>query len=350
MNLRPVVVVLFLLTVIGCESDSTVLPTPPKAALTLDEQVIANCEALRDSLEAYASRHNGDYPDGTYFQRALNVDLVNPYTGMPEELGPRARFRGQTAFERYLTCDGSNLIAGYRINGYGLDHQLVQFESVDRVPADSRWVHDIVVANAYLVLDAAQRWAATNEGRYPGDLSEQGLDGKTLIDLLPGGNLLPNPVYGGIYEPMDGPPGDVGDVGYMAIGGADGVQINCQIQAYGCNYSDGLSLLPDQDYDFDIRTHGHELRAAVEQFARDAGVYPHNVDADQTPSGKSVIDLLGPMTDPFTRQPSPPVNGTATARGQVGYAPVEENGVVTDYVITVRGLFDEIARLGPLSQ
>jgi hypothetical protein len=352
MNVRyvfAVILLLALLAAVGCDNDSTVTPAPPsQTALTLDEQVIANCEVLRDSLEAYASRHNGDYPDGTYYRSALNVHLTNPYTGMPEESGPRARFRGQTAFEPYMACDGSNLIAGYRITGYGLDHQLIQFESVEQVPADSRWVHDIVVANAYLVLDAAQRWAETN-GHYPSDLSDTGSGGKTLIDLLPGGNFLPNPIYGAnYYEPIDGAPADVGDVGYTPIGSADGETINCLVEAYGCNFADGLTIMPDADYDFDIRTHSHELRAAVEEFASDAGTYPRDVDTDQTPSGKTVLDLLGPLGDPFTLQPSPPINGTATTRGQVGYALVIENDVVTGYVITARGLFDEIARLGPL--
>jgi hypothetical protein len=94
---------------------------------------------------------------------------------------------------------------------------------------------DTVIANAYIVRDAAEAFAAANNGLYPRLTTEKTLDGQTLIDLLPEGKLLLNPYWGVMDSPMDGfseVPGQVGYIIYSSIEpygykidavGADGV-------------------------------------------------------------------------------------------------------------------------------
>ena len=51
---------------------------------------------------------------------------------------------------------------------------------------------DLVIAQAYMVLVAAEEFAEHNGGIYPRNLEETDLDSYTLIDYLPGGDLLVN--------------------------------------------------------------------------------------------------------------------------------------------------------------
>ena len=55
------------------------------------------------------------------------------------------------------------------------------------------------------------------------------------------------------------------------------------------------------------------------------------------------IDFL----NPYTQQHYIPAIGIATGKGAIAYQPIETAGVVTDYVVTARGVFHEIVRLGP---
>ena len=61
---------------------------------------------------------------------------------------------------------------------------------------------DSVIANCYLVRDAAEAFAAENNGIYPYDTTAHKLpDGRTLIDFLPNGEYLVNPYTGARTEP-----------------------------------------------------------------------------------------------------------------------------------------------------
>lgn len=79
-----------------------------------------------------------------------------------------------------------------------------------------------------------------------------------------------------------------------------------------------------------------KLEAAVDEFASLAGRYPEDVDADRTPGGKTVIDLLPDdhlLSDPYGRARRAPVSHSAVLTGEIGYAVVHE-GVARGYVIT----------------
>ena len=73
---------------------------------------------------------------------------------------------------------------------------------------------DSVMANAYLVRDAAETWAALNGGVYARDTREELADGRSIEDLLPNGELLMNP-YTHVRDcPAPFSAYRVGEVGY----------------------------------------------------------------------------------------------------------------------------------------
>jgi len=75
---------------------------------------------------------------------------------------------------------------------------------------------DSVVMNCYLVRDAAEAFAAQNNGVYPYDMKGNELpDGRTLIDFLPDGEYLVSPATGARTEPWPGFPTFPWSTGYM---------------------------------------------------------------------------------------------------------------------------------------
>jgi len=74
---------------------------------------------------------------------------------------------------------------------------------------------DSIIADCYLVRDAAEAYAAANNGIYATDPWHSTLpDGRILIDFLPDGKLLVNLYNGGRYLPIPGHPGGPGEIGY----------------------------------------------------------------------------------------------------------------------------------------
>jgi len=207
---------LSLMFIIACSDDDTAVQPP--LPLTPDQQTVANCKTIRDALETYAATHNGTYGEWNADWSEAPVDhFDNVYSGEYEPSGLRALAPGQMGIEEYA-CGGT--VYGYRITGYGKDRMLITLESLDNVPADVRYKHDVTIANAYLVLDAAKRFAQTNDGVFSTDIAgDRNKDGKILQQLLPNGNLLINPFEGVNTEPQDGLGLAVpGAIGY---GGAD---------------------------------------------------------------------------------------------------------------------------------
>ena len=74
---------------------------------------------------------------------------------------------------------------------------------------------DSVVANAYIVRDAAEAFAAANNGVYSTFVTlDETTDGRILIDFLPEGKPLVNPYSGLRTEPTPGEAVQRGGVGY----------------------------------------------------------------------------------------------------------------------------------------
>ncbi len=92
-----------------------------------------------------------------------------------------------------------------------------------------------VIANCYVVQQAAEDFAAANGGVYASNVSlDTNLNGDTIINLLPGGTRLENPFTGSLSEPGEGPAARRGETGYLpAI--EQGVNVNYTISGKGEN-------------------------------------------------------------------------------------------------------------------
>ena len=89
----------------------------------------------------------------------------------------------------------------------------------------SRAKEAAVRSNAHTTQLAAEDFSVQNQGVYALNTGDVLPSGMTLIDLLPGGNLLANPFTRVATSPMDGTAaGTPGEVGYtMADPNGDGV-------------------------------------------------------------------------------------------------------------------------------
>jgi len=90
-----------------------------------------------------------------------------------------------------------------------------------------------VVENGRLVRAAADAFAAHNDGWYPANLIDKNRDGMTLVDLLPGGQPLVNPVTGSQDLPVDGAATSPGETGYLALFDDSRIPKGCWIMGAG---------------------------------------------------------------------------------------------------------------------
>lgn len=91
-----------------------------------------------------------------------------------------------------------------------------------------------------------------------------------------------------------------------------------------------------------VKSNCHTVQLAAEDFAvQNDGVYAANVDADATPSGDTIINMLPGgvrLTNPFTKAATEPVNGAAANPGETGYAVIVDGaGTNVGYTITGAG-------------
>ncbi|HEX6791482.1 MAG TPA: hypothetical protein VF247_09250 [Candidatus Krumholzibacteria bacterium] len=347
MNTRRFTWVLLPLLLLGCE-DETTAPPPPDP-LTPEEQIIvANCRTLRDSFEAYAAAHGGSFGQ---FQIHDMLFFDNPYTGENEPSGALGGRPGAIVVDAYDDCDGN--VLGYRITGHGEKGVLITLENRTNVSPSDQTMHDVMIANALLVFDAAKRFADANHGEYPGDLSDTNDDGNTLIDLLPNGEYLINPISSMQDTPVDGTAMEGGAIGYTAIDMVgDGTYNAFYVDGMGCTGTQVLVLTLYSEKEEFVYQDALKLRLAVELFKQASGHYPHNLDTETTPGGKTTLDLYlstgGELKNHLTNEDYVPVIGIAASKGESAYQPVETDGVVTDFLVTARGFFKEILRVGPI--
>jgi len=87
-----------------------------------------------------------------------------------------------------------------------------------------------------------------------------------------------------------------------------------------------------------VKSNCHTIQLAAEDFAvQNDGVYAADVDADATPSGQTIVDMLpgaALLQNPFTKVATEPVNAGAAAAGESGYVPIAQNNVNVGYTIT----------------
>jgi len=102
---------------------------------------------------------------------------------------------------------------------------------------------DSVKANAHLVRDAAEAFAAANGGVYARDVHESLPDGRNLIDFLPDGQMLLNPYTYLKDSPEPHLGWEPGDVGYTYFRGVS--PFGYQINGVGADYENIIVLLLD---------------------------------------------------------------------------------------------------------
>ena len=87
-----------------------------------------------------------------------------------------------------------------------------------------------------------------------------------------------------------------------------------------------------------VKSNCHTIQLASEDFSvMSGGLYPGDVDTDTTPGGDTLIDMLPNgqlLSNPFTKNDTEPINGTASLAGQVGYLPFMLNGIRVGYTIS----------------
>ncbi len=328
----------------SCDNEQSRTIDPP--APTTDELIIADCYVVRDALEAYAADNDGEYPGypGPPFDPYLpgNANIENRYTGRPTlPVFQHPRWPGEIGVTVFH--DESYDATGYRVVGRGRYGELIRLESLSRIPPHIVDGYDLVLANVDTLL-AALNVFFEQSGNYPPDLADQLPSGETLVDLLPDGRLLYNPFVGCACEPQDGAGlGVPGGIGYLGIDqNGDGLIDDFQVEAYGYDYDVFVSQTRQSPEDEWVRYSSRRLRTAVERFASEnGGVFPHDLDTDQTPASDSLRDLISrDDLNPYTGA-SAYRDGLATSRGEVGYVPVENAGVVVGYIINALGLFEE---------
>jgi hypothetical protein len=310
--------------------------------------VIADCYVVRDALEAFAAENGGVYPVGPV--DALlpgGQPLVNHYTGI--RTGPvlyDSQWPGEIGvilYSEYAGLGASPPPTGYRVVGRGRYGELIRIENFSAISQSTIGAYDSVLANCDLVVAAAEEFARRN-GQYPSDVGADGWrTGAVMTSLLPGGEMLTNPFYGVQDSPVDGAAAGPGQIGYQPFDyDGDGRRDGYLIDALG---ADGVTVVATRTLnspeDEHARSAAFRLRSAVEEFASEnGGEYPRDVDTDTTPSGNTLRDLVPNYSNLYTGGPAAQ-DGLANSRGEVGYVPVENNGIVTGYVINALGLFNE---------
>ena len=348
MPIRRFPILLFtILVVSSCDNDKLPQVVNPPAPTT-EELIIADAYVVRDALEAFAAENGGRYPShptelsdtGKRLVAYLpsGVSLTNRYTGLATvPVLYDAQWPGEIGV---IPFDDQR---GYRVMARGRYGELVRIENLSVVDPRAVTAIDSVLANCDSTVAAAEEFRRLS-GSYPGDVGADPLpNGDTMTDLLPGGWLLKNPYWGGNDSPVDGSAAAAGQVGYSPWDrDNDGYRDGYTVDALG---DDGVTLVamrtresPESDF---ARTSALRLRKQAEGFAaQNGGEYPRDLDTDETPSGQTLRELAGNQINPYTGT-SPYRDGLATSRGEVGYVPLEYNGVVVGYIINALGLFNE---------
>ena len=218
---------------------------PPRSPQ--DWHVITNCLLLQTAAERFAAMYDGKYPWSAYASYPGHPDgwalvdlfpggtrLENPYTGELTEPGYlNAYSQGSTGYIGYHLYDPEteSYTYGYFINGWGENGEI--FRILKNVPEYITNFDSLVTANSHLVQEAAENFAAFNDGVYAGNLADVDLAGNTLIDYLPDGQLLLNPYTGALTEPVGAPAATPGQTGYVVIVDHTGTNSGYTITGFG---------------------------------------------------------------------------------------------------------------------
>jgi hypothetical protein len=284
-----------------------------------EEALIASeCRRLQRSVEEYASSNGACYPATAACMPGVTYETIN--------------------------MNGWNV--GYRISGSA---QGMNFLEIVTSPEAAK-----VRLNCLLLKQAVEESAVQNGGAYPDNVDTDRMPGgRSVVDLLPRAHLLENPYTGKLESPVNHSATRPGEIGYAAIpeyhahcpwcGGyiPPGYVITGYVHGGRPIVVTNLKIGTIEAI---VMSHCRTLQLAVEEFAaRNEGVYPSDVDADCTPEGETVTDLLPDgalMENSMTYASTEPVNGQAAIAGQIGYVPFTSGGYNRGYAITGTGTED----------
>jgi len=270
--------------------------------------------------------------------------------------------RVQRSVEEYANANGACYPANpacvpgvvyeaIRMNGWNVGYRIMgsvgetEFLEIATSPEEAK-----MRLNCLLLKQAVEESAERNGGAYPESVDKDRLSGGSVVDLLPRAHLLDNPFTGMLESPVNHSAVRPGEIGYAAIPEYRPVHGRYVPPGYvitGCvrgNRQIVITNLKVSAIDAVVMSHCRTLQIAVEEFAaRNDGIYPSDVDADCTPDGETVIDLLPDgalMENPMTWCATEPVDGEACNPGQIGYVPMSSGGYNLGYVITGTGTED----------
>lgn len=235
-NVLIIIVISMILSLPACSGDDHEIVSVPISPSKdeLEARVIANTHIVRDALEEFMAHNDELCPFDIYNdtnELGLTViDLLpdgqlleNPFTGeRTEPVDTLATEPGQTGFSvRSYLCPSL-----YYINGVGELYTIVELSNLE----DLNWK---VIQNCLTVRDAAERFADLNGGIYPSNVGvDTTPEGYTVIQLLPDGHMLENPLTRACTEPIDGHAATAGQVGYMPIVQSH-INTGCEVTGVG---------------------------------------------------------------------------------------------------------------------
>jgi hypothetical protein len=257
--IRTIIILTALL--VGCEETRTILVPAPSSPPTTMEQVIASVHTIDDALARYAAGHDGHYPYPDYYHpyhgdlfefRTVLPDsllLVNPVTG--ERTEPRhidgvhpERPAGSVIYTPYAEYDESWdwVSTGYQLTGIGPDGEVYD---LSRLPAGAFDRFERVRQNCAIAMAAAEAFAVDNNGVYATNNGDVNPLGKSIMDYLPEGLGLENPVTHMRTEPQWGAAASSwGATGYVARDAdGDGTADGYTIEGWGTLWSEHFVLV-----------------------------------------------------------------------------------------------------------
>jgi len=193
-----------------------------------------------------------------------------------------------------------------------------------------------VIENCQTLEAALEEFASFNNGACPIDIYSDTNDlGLTVIDYLPGGELMENPFTGERTEPVDTIATEPGQTGYYL----KSPLYPALYYIYGFGETHVIVELSNrEELEQKVIENCFIVREAVMRFALlNGGVYPYDIGVDINLEGDTVIGLLpGSMLleNPFHLVRTEPVDYTARQIGEVGYWPVYVGASNVGYTIT----------------
>lgn len=210
----------------------------------------------------------------------------------------------------------------------------------------------IVIQNCYVLLQAAELYSAENRRNYYSIdvFSDTSSAGHTLIELIPEGYWLENPISHQPAELVNGRAANAGEIGYEPLLQRDS---NPGYTITGHGIDSIIIILSNLDALEDaVRRNCLLVQLAAETWSRECysdnayGYYPSNVDLDTNHCGNRLLFLLPGevrLINPFTKIATEPIDAMATYYGETGYQPFIKGPFAVGYRIT--GVGQEVGQL-----